>query len=243
MGRGVGAARTPSHERLVDARAAWARGPLRRGDAGRLLPRHPPPATRERRPVAAAGHQFRIDWHDAQNGSTPPPYHAPQRVHPGRPPRRAAHRRRGDRRLHVAAPGGVGRTRASASRPAARRRGASVRGSCPSSTCGCPTPPSATASRPDTRPTAGAAVVDRLAPRRVPEHGGRRHPPCSRPERRSSCRSRPRWPAWPSSPGRPASCWPSPPPTRRSWHDRRAEPGRCRADRPGRSRRRTTVPS
>jgi hypothetical protein len=27
--------------------------------------------------LRSAGHQFRIDWHDAQNGITPPPYHAP----------------------------------------------------------------------------------------------------------------------------------------------------------------------
>ncbi len=27
--------------------------------------------------LRSAGHQFRIDWHDAQHGITPPPYHAP----------------------------------------------------------------------------------------------------------------------------------------------------------------------
>ena len=27
--------------------------------------------------LRAVGHQFRVDWHDAQNGVTPPPYHGP----------------------------------------------------------------------------------------------------------------------------------------------------------------------
>lgn len=27
--------------------------------------------------LRSAGHQFRVDWHDAQHGITPPPYHAP----------------------------------------------------------------------------------------------------------------------------------------------------------------------
>jgi hypothetical protein len=27
--------------------------------------------------LRSAGHQFRLDWHDAQHGITPPPYHAP----------------------------------------------------------------------------------------------------------------------------------------------------------------------
>jgi Domain of unknown function (DUF4328)/Protein of unknown function (DUF2510) len=27
--------------------------------------------------LLAAGHQFRVDWHDSQNGITPPPYHGP----------------------------------------------------------------------------------------------------------------------------------------------------------------------
>ena len=30
--------------------------------------------------LRSAGHQFRIDWHDAQHGVTPPPYHAPSQL-------------------------------------------------------------------------------------------------------------------------------------------------------------------
>jgi hypothetical protein len=33
--------------------------------------------------LRAIGHQFRVDWHDAQNGITPPPYHGPSGYNPG----------------------------------------------------------------------------------------------------------------------------------------------------------------
>ena len=33
--------------------------------------------------LRAIGHQFRVDWHDAQNGITPPPYHGPSGYSPG----------------------------------------------------------------------------------------------------------------------------------------------------------------
>ena len=32
--------------------------------------------------MRAVGHQFRVDWHDAQNGITPPPYHGPSGYSP-----------------------------------------------------------------------------------------------------------------------------------------------------------------
>ena len=73
----------------------------------------------------------------------------PQRVQPRQPHRghRGAGRRRGG--LRVAAPGGVGRPGTRHPLAVLPRPGASVRGSCRSSTCGCPTPPSATACRRD----------------------------------------------------------------------------------------------
>ena len=156
--------------------------------------------------LRAVGHQFRVDWHDAQNGITPPPYHGPSGYSPRQPHRRRAHRRRGDRGLHLAAPGGLGRAGARASHPAARPPGASVRGSCRSSTCGCPTPPSATASRRTTRtgracctggsPGSSAAFLSTAAGACALFSTGRPW----------WCRSPPRWPASPSSPGRRASC-------------------------------------
>ena len=102
--------------------------------------------------LRSAGHQFRIDWHDAQHGITPPPYHAhEQRVDAARPPRRPGHGGGGRLRLHLAAPGRVGRARPRHPVAAPPRPGASAAGSCRSSTCGCPTRPCATASRPATR--------------------------------------------------------------------------------------------
>jgi hypothetical protein len=34
------------------------------------------------RQLLASGHQLRVDWHDAQNGITPPPYHGPNAYSP-----------------------------------------------------------------------------------------------------------------------------------------------------------------
>ena len=129
--------------------AHGAAGALRRGDArpstsssasssnGRTPTSCAPPATSS----GSTGN-------DAQHGITPPPYHAPSNSCAPIGLLVGA--------LTVAAviiaciwqhKAAIGRTRPRHPVPATRRPGASVVGSCRSSTCGCPTPPSATASR------------------------------------------------------------------------------------------------
>ncbi len=96
--------------------------------------------------LRAVGHQFRVDWHDAQNGITPPPYHGPSGFSTV------------SLVVGVLALAGVivacvwQHRAASAGRalgmPSRRSPpGASVHGSCRWSTCGCRTPPSATVYR------------------------------------------------------------------------------------------------
>ena len=102
--------------------------------------------------LRSAGHQFRIDFHDAQLGRTAPAYHAagnslaPIGLLVG-----VLTDRRRDHRLRLAAQGGVGRARPRHPARSTRRPGAWAVGSCRSSTSGCPTAPSATASRRDIR--------------------------------------------------------------------------------------------
>ena len=125
--------------------------------------------------LRSAGHQFRIDWHDAQNGITPPPYHAPSNsltpvgllvgaitvaavivacIWQHRAA--SAGRALGIPSRHSPA-WGVG----SWFVPVVNlwMPYAAVRDCLP------PGPPA---------PAPGLALVDRLAPRRIPEHGGRR---------------------------------------------------------------------
>ena len=59
--------------------------------------------------LRSVGHQFRMDWHDAQNGITPPPYHGSGGVQPRQPHRRCSSRSPPCRGVHLAAPGRVGR--------------------------------------------------------------------------------------------------------------------------------------
>ncbi len=137
-----------------------------------------------------------------------------QLVDADRPPCRSADGGRGGLRLHLAAQGRVGRTGARHPVPVLAGLGRRVlvrAGRQPwmpyRAVRDCLPPAPA--------PAPGAALVDRLAPRGFLSFGGRRLRPLLDRERPSSCPSRLRWRAWPSSPGRPASCWPSRPPIRR----------------------------
>ena len=101
--------------------------------------------------LRAVGHQFRVDWHDAQNGITPPPYHGPSGFSPVNARRRPAHCRGGDRGLHLAAPGRVGRAGTRDPIPPLPRLGRRFVVRAGRQPVGALLAPSATASRPTTR--------------------------------------------------------------------------------------------
>ena len=78
MGRGVGAAQHPHTTQRVDDERGWCRwhaSPWRCRRVYFLVSLILQRVNADQ--LRSAGHQFRIDWHDAQNGITPPPYHAP----------------------------------------------------------------------------------------------------------------------------------------------------------------------
>ena len=146
--------------------------------------------------------------------------------------------------LHLAAPGRLGRPGARHPVPPLPGLGRRRRGSCRSSTCGCPTPPSATAFPPDDphRP-AGAALVDRLA--RARPSGAAR--PASAALFSTGTALVRVHPGRAGLPGRHrlgarASSARSPPPTGSSWRARHWEAGRSGADRARRSTR-TSAPN
>ena len=176
--------------------------------------------------LRSAGHQFRIDWHDAQHGITPPPYHAPSNsLRPGRTPRRRDHGGRGGRRLHLAAPGGIGRTRPRHPVPLlaglGRRFVVRARRQPVDSLLRRTRLPPARSPTPAPRP----ALVDRLAPRRIPQHGDRCQcpvldrdgPRAVHPRRARLPRRHRLGPRYRARDRRR--------PTRRPWPNRREEPG------------------
>ena len=188
-------------------------------DAGRLLPRHPRPAAGERRPVARPS-ATNSGWTGTtrRTASRRRPTTARSGFSAGQPHRRRAHRRRGGRGLHLAAPRRLGRAGTRHPIPPLAGLGRRFVVRAGRQPVDALLRRSATASRRATRTGRGCCTGGSPGSLSgLPEHGGRRLRAVLDRGGPGRCRSPPRWPASPSSPGRPASCRPSRRPTGRRW--------------------------